>query len=102
MLVPFWVISCLIPSMVALVASLMDENVVNQTAIILSGAQGIGKTTWFHTILPTDFQEFIHEGYIQTKDKETNVKISECVLILMDELENLSDKSIHFFRHLAK
>lgn len=91
---------CLKKWMVALVASLMDENVVNQTAIILSGAQGIGKTTWFHTILPTDFQEFIHEGYIQTKDKETNVKISECVLILMDELENLSDKSMDGIKQL--
>lgn len=84
---------CLTKWMVALVASLIDEKVVNQTAIIFSGAQGIGKTSWFHTILPLEFQEFIHEGYLQTKDKETNVKISECVLILMDELENMSDKS---------
>lgn len=85
---------CLRKWLVGMVASLMDENVSNQTAIILSGAQGIGKTTWFHSILPLQFQEFVHEGYIQTKDKEINVKISECVLIIMDELENLSDKSL--------
>ena len=91
---------CLRKWLVAMVASLMNEKVVNQTAIIFSGEQGIGKTTWFHTILPPQFQEYIHEGYVQTKDKEINVKISECVLILMDELENMSDKSIDSIKQL--
>lgn len=85
---------CLRKWLVAMVATLLDENVSNQTAIIFSGAQGIGKTTWFHTILPKEFQEFIHEGYVQTKDKESSIKLSECVLILMDELENLTEKNI--------
>lgn len=85
---------CLKKWLIGMVAALLDENVSNQTAIIFSGAQGIGKTTWFHTILPKEFQEFIHEGYVQTKDKESSVKLSECVLILMDELENLTEKNI--------
>ncbi len=97
---PLHFAKCLKKWMVAMVASLIDENAMNQTAIILSGAQGIGKTTWFHTILPVEFQEYIHEGYVLTKDKETNVKISECVLILMDELENLSDKSLDGVKQL--
>lgn len=91
---------CLRKWMVGLVASLYDKEAINHTAIILSGAQGIGKTTWFHTIVPAEFQEYIHEGYVHTKDKETNVKISECVLILMDELENLSDKSLDAVKQL--
>ncbi len=91
---------CLRKWLVALVASLRDQNTINQTAIVLSGPQGIGKTTWFHTILPPEFQEFIHEGYVQTKDKETSVKIAECVLVLMDELENLSDKSMDGVKQL--
>ncbi len=86
--------TCLKKWLVGMVATLIDENVSNQTAIIFSGAQGIGKTSWFHTILPKEFQEFIHEGYVQTKDKESSVKLSECVLILMDELENLTEKNI--------
>lgn len=97
---PLHFAKCLKKWMVAMVASLIDVNAMNQTAIILSGAQGIGKTTWFHTILPVEFQEYIHEGYVLTKDKETNVKISECVLILMDELENLSDKSLDGVKQL--
>lgn len=91
---------CLRKWLVALVASLLDENAINHTAIVLSGPQGIGKTTWFHTIIPDEFQEFIHEGYIHTKDKEVSVKIAECVLILMDELENLSDKSMDSVKQL--
>ena len=91
---------CLRKWLVGMVASLLNDDIVNQTAIIFSGEQGIGKTTWFHTILPPQFQEYIHEGYVQTKDKEVNVKISECVLILMDELENMSDKSIDSIKQL--
>ena len=45
-------------------------------------------------------KEFIYEGYIQTKDKETNVKLSECILILMDELENMSDRNIDALKML--
>ena len=37
--------NCLRKWIVAMVATLLDENVSNQTAIIFSGAQGIGKTT---------------------------------------------------------
>ena len=91
---------CLRKWLVAMVATLLDENVSNQTAIVFSGAQGIGKTTWFHTILPKEFQEFIHEGYVHTKDKESSVKLSECVLILMDELENLTEKNIDGVKQL--
>ena len=91
---------CLRKWLVAMVATLSDENVSNQTAIVFSGAQGIGKTTWFHTILPKEFQEFIHEGYVHTKDKESSVKLSECVLILMDELENLTEKNIDGVKQL--
>lgn len=85
---------------VASVASILKDDTINHTALIFSGKQGIGKTTWFHTILPKEFQQFIHEGYIHTKDKEINVKIAECILILMDELENLSDKSMDGIKQL--
>ena len=91
---------CLKKWLVALVAGIAYDERFNHTALIFSGRQGIGKTTWFHSILPLEFQEFIHEGYILTKDKETNVKIAECVLIIMDELENLSDKSMDSIKQL--
>ena len=46
-----------------MVASLVDEKAVNHTAIIFSGPQGIGKTRWFHTIIPPELKEFIYEGF---------------------------------------
>lgn len=91
---------CLQKWFVAAIASIYKEGQINHTALIFSGKQGIGKTTWFHTIFPKEFQQFIHEGYVQTKDKEINVKIAECILILMDELENLSDKSMDSVKQL--
>jgi predicted P-loop ATPase len=91
---------CLRKWLVALVASLLDKKVTNHTAIIFSGPQGIGKTRWFHTIIPESLREFIYEGYIHPKDKETSIKLSECILILMDELENMSDKNIDALKML--
>ena len=97
--VDFWKF-CLKKWLVALVGSLIDDKVINHTAIIFSGEQGIGKTTWFRSILPLEFQEYIYEGYVPTKDKETQIKISECALILMDELENMSSKNVDSLKQL--
>lgn len=91
---------CLKKWLVAMVASLMKKDVVNQTAIIFSGPQGIGKTRWFHSIIPPCLREFIFEGCIQMNDKETEIKLSECILILMDELENVSAKNIDSLKML--
>ena len=91
---------CLKKWLVALVGSLTDSSVLNHTAIIFSGKQGIGKTSWFRSIIPKEWEDFIFEGYIATKDKKTQVKISECVLIVMDELENLSSKNIDALKQL--
>lgn len=91
---------CLRKWLVAMVASLIKKEVVNHTAIIFSGPQGIGKTRWFHSIIPPCLREFIYEGYIQTNDKETEIKLSECILILMDELENMSSRNIDSLKAL--
>ena len=64
----FW---CLKKWLVAFVGSLAEENVVNQTAIILCGNQGIGKSTWFTKIMPKELLEHYGMGFLQPKDKET-------------------------------
>lgn len=74
---------------VAMTASWMQTEVVNHTALILSGAQGVGKTTWLGNLIPTPLRKYVFAGMINVRDKDSQVKLSECCLIVMDELENM-------------
>ena len=74
---------------VAMTASWMQTEVVNHTALILSGAQGVGKTTWLGNLIPPPLRKYVFAGMINVRDKDSQVKLSECCLIVMDELENM-------------
>lgn len=89
----YWIF-CLKKWIVAMLGGWYDEKIVNHTVIVFSGEQGIGKTRWFRSIIPESLLEYFSSGYFQPKDRESNVKISECCLILMDELENMSAANI--------
>ena len=75
---------------VAMTASWMQPEVVNHTALILSGAQGVGKTTWLSNLIPVPLRKYVYAGMVNVRDKDSQVKLSECCLIVMDELENMS------------
>jgi len=74
---------------VAMTASWMQTEVVNHTALILNGAQGVGKTTWLGNLIPPPLRKYVFAGMINVRDKDSQVKLSECCLIVMDELENM-------------
>lgn len=95
----FWQ-KCFRKWLVALTGSLIDERVVNHTAIIFSGAQGIGKTRWFGRILPEELRRYQFAGMLNLRDKDSQVKLSECPLIVMDELENMGGKNIDALKEL--
>jgi len=80
--------------LVAVVASLLDSKVVNHTAIIFSGPQGIGKTTWMEKLCPPELLQYLFSGTINPNNKDTLIHISECMLINMDELENMNRTEI--------
>ena len=75
---------------VAMVASWIQPEVVNHTALILSGAQGVGKTTWLGNLIPAPLRKYVYAGMVNVRDKDSQVKLSECCIIIMDELENMS------------
>lgn len=91
---------CLKKWLVSLSGSLADEETVNQTAIIFCGKQGIGKSTWFRKILPPELRKYSSSGFMDSKDKETLVQLSELCLYNMDEVENLKPKNIEAIKEL--
>lgn len=76
--------------LVAMVGSLISDDVVNHTVIVFSGKQGIGKTTWILNLVPPQLKEYCFSGTINPGNKDTLIQLSECMLINMDELENLN------------
>ncbi|MEI6750268.1 MAG: VapE domain-containing protein [Bacteroidota bacterium] len=85
---------------VASVASLLDPKVINHTAIIFSGGQGIGKTTWMENLCPKELLPYLFSGTINPSNKDTLVHLSECWFINMDELENMNRTEIGTFKEL--
>ena len=49
---------------VAMAASWMQPEVVNHTALIMSGEQGIGKTTWLGNLIPTPLRKYVYAGMV--------------------------------------
>lgn len=79
---------------VALVGSLKDVKTVNQTAPVFCGGQGIGKTRWISKLVPDELKAYFFSGTINMSNKDSITQLAECMLIDMDELENLSKSSI--------
>ena len=79
---------------VAMVACVLDEKQVNQTVIVFSGKQGLGKTTWMEKLMPKQLKEYIFSGTINPNNKDTLIHLAECMLINLDELENLNRSEI--------
>jgi len=86
--------------LVATVAAVLDNKTVNHTAIILSGGQGIGKTTWMLNLCPPELGDYIFSGTINPNNKDTLIHLAECMFINMDELENMNRTEIGAFKEI--
>ena len=80
--------------LVAMVGCVLDEKVINHTVIVFSGKQGLGKTTWVEKLVPKHLKEYLFSGTINPNNKDTLVQLAECMLINLDELENLNRSEI--------
>jgi len=92
--------NCFKKWLVACVAAVLDNKTVNHTAIILSGGQGIGKTTWMLNLCPPELNDYIFSGTINPNNKDTLIHLAECMFINMDELENMNRTEIGAFKEI--
>ncbi len=79
---------------VAMVACIIDENIANHTAIILSGKQGVGKTRWLNNLVPGELHPYSYCGFLNLNNKDSDLQLSECFFINLDELANMSKSSL--------
>ena len=85
---------------VAMVACVNNEKAINQTVIVFSGKQGIGKTTWIEKLMLKPLKDYMFSGTINPNNKDTLIHLAECMLINLDELENLNRTEIGTLKEL--
>lgn len=86
---------------VAMTASVIDDAVINHTMIILTGGQGLGKTTWLNDLIPQELRKYIMSGVPSFSDKDSQVQMSECMLMNLDELGVLNTTKLNQLKELV-
>ncbi|HCE56627.1 MAG TPA: virulence-associated e family protein [Prolixibacteraceae bacterium] len=95
----FWQ-QCFKKWIVAAVACLLDDKVTNHTMIIFTGEQGIGKTTWSEKLVPEQLIKYMYSGLINPDNKDTLAYLTQCFLVIVDELETLTRRQLGSLKHL--
>lgn len=85
---------------VAMVASLSNDSIVNQTFLIFTGEQGVGKTTWIQNLVPQELKEYYYSGAINPSNKDDKIQLAENMLINIDELQGMRASSIEELKAL--
>jgi len=86
--------------LIAMVACGLYETVTNQTVLILTGKQGIGKTSWLKSLMPEILKDYFFSGNINPNNKDTTLLMSEKLIINLDELASLNKKQIESFKEM--
>lgn len=86
--------------LVGIVATLMDPNTINHYCLVLTGAEGIGKTTWVKKLIPQEWSEYFTDSPLDIKHKDTNFKVSQNVLISIEELSRYTKKDLDAIKEL--
>lgn len=86
---------------VAMVASWLYDEVVNQQVLVLIGRQGIYKTTWLERLLPPALRAYgTKMSNPHDLNKDEVMRIAEFGLICIDELDALNKQELNKMKSL--
>ena len=86
---------------VAMVASWLRPEVVNNVALILVGKQNVYKTTWITSLLPPELKRYLYSGPVNPRDKDHILNLSRCALINNEEMDGLSGEQLNHFKSMV-
>ena len=82
--------------LVAMVASWLDEEEVNQAVLVFIGEQGRNKTTWFSHLLPPELRTYfrlkVNSSRVSTDDL---ISMSQFGLVCLEELDKMKDSQVN-------
>jgi len=82
--------------LVAMVASWLDDDVVNQSVLVFIGDQGIYKTTWFSHLLPPELRHYFRIKVNSSKvGKDDLIAMSQFGLVCYEELDVMRPSEVN-------
>ena len=82
--------------LVAMVASWLDDNVVNQSVLVFIGEQGLYKTTWFSHLLPPQLRHYFRIKVNSSKvGKDDLIAMSQFGLVCYEELDVMRPSEVN-------
>ena len=86
---------------VAMVASWMNDDVVNHQVLVLIGKQGIYKTTWLEHLIPPELRQYCCKmNNTGDLNKDERLRIAEFGMINMDEIDALNNRELNQLKSL--
>jgi len=90
---------CFTKWFVAMVASWLKDEAVNQQVLVLTGRQGIYKTTWLEHLLPPELRAYSCKMANSTQlNKDERLRIAEYGLIALDEIDAMGPKELNVMK----
>ena len=82
--------------LVAMVASWVDDKVVNQSVLVFIGRQGLYKTTWFSQLLPPELRHYFRIKVNSNKvGKDDLIAMSQFGLVCYEELDVMRPSEVN-------
>ena len=86
---------------VAMVASWMKDEVVNHTALVLIGRQGIFKTTWLDNLIPPELRAYSSKLPLSGQiSKDDRLRLCENGMLNIDELDAMCGREMNIVKSL--
>jgi predicted P-loop ATPase len=76
--------------LILLASSMAADSITNQYVLTLIGPQGVGKTRWLNKLMPIGLKQYMYQGILDLKDKDTKIALAENLIINIDELDALN------------
>lgn len=83
-----------------IIATILDEKATNEQMLVLTGGQGLGKTTFLNKLVPNQLLDYSHTGHLNIDNNDAAIKVSETFLCNMDEMSSLNYRNIDKFKQL--
>ena len=88
--------------LVAMVASWVDEEVVNQAVLVLIGEQGLYKTTWFSHLLPPELRDYFRIKVNSSRvSKDDLITLSQYGLVCYEELDVMRPSDVNTMKSVV-
>jgi len=82
--------------LVAMVAGWVDDSVVNNVILVLIGAQGSYKTTWFNYLLPPELKQYFYtKTNAQRMGRDDLLTLAQYGLVCCEELDTMRPSELN-------